>query len=50
MKTKSILSLAVSAVVATLAQSNVANAQDTMMLEEVIVTGTRSQKARTVSD
>ena len=50
MKTKSILSLAVSAVVATLAQSNVANAQDTMMLEEVIVTGTRSQKARTVAD
>ena len=50
MKTKSILSLAVSAVVATLAQANVAHAQDTMMLEEVIVTGTRSQKARTVSD
>ncbi|MEP1472826.1 MAG: TonB-dependent receptor [Halieaceae bacterium] len=50
MKTKSILSMAVSAVVATLAQTNVAYAQDTMMLEEVIVTGTRSQKARTVSD
>ena len=50
MKTKSILSMAVSAVVATLAQTNVAYAQDTMMLEEVIVTGTRSQKARTVAD
>ncbi len=50
MKAKSALSLAVSAVVATLAQSNTAFSQETAMLEEVIVTGTRSQKERTVSD
>ena len=44
------LYLAVSAVSALLIQSPQAIAQQEQALEEVIVTGTRSQKARTVSD
>ncbi|MFT6289103.1 MAG: iron complex outermembrane receptor protein, partial [Alcanivorax sp.] len=47
---KTLLSLAVTAALATLAIPAQVNAQEPDMLEEVIVIGTRSQKARSVSD
>ncbi|MEH6610714.1 MAG: TonB-dependent receptor [Halioglobus sp.] len=50
MTPRTLLSLAVTAAVTTLAIPAQVNAQESQMLEEVIVTGTRSTKERTVSD
>ena len=50
MTPRTLLSLAVAAAMTTLAIPAQVNAQDSSALEEVIVTGTRSQKARSASD